>query len=82
MINFNIYNKRHSTKASRRRERSWTTLEALLSPSLDIFRALALIGPLDLLLRLLSGLLLISSSIDISSQCLVVLPYLLKFFLD
>jgi hypothetical protein len=97
MINFNIYNKRHSTKASRRRERSWTTLEALLSPSLDIFRALALIGPLDHhhrlpldpLLRLLSGLLLlsldlllISSSIDISSQCLVVLPYLLKFFLD
>jgi hypothetical protein len=47
MINFNIYNKRHSTKASRRRERSWITLEALLSPSLDIFRALALIGPLD-----------------------------------
>jgi hypothetical protein len=75
----------------------WTTLGGLLPPSPDILGALALIEPLGhhhrlppgLLLRLLLGLLLLSlgllllpSSIDISGQCLVVLPCLLKFFLD
>jgi hypothetical protein len=75
----------------------WTTLEGLLPPSPDILEALALIGPLGhhyrlllgLLLRLLSVLLLLPpsflllpSSIDISSQYLFVLPYLLKFFLS
>jgi hypothetical protein len=76
---------------------SWTTLEGLLSPSPDIIRALAIIGPSchhhgllppGLLLRLLLGLLLLlhsgillASSIDISSQYLVVLSCLLKFFL-
>jgi hypothetical protein len=83
------FNKRYII-ASRRTEKHLITLGGLLAPSLDIFGALALIGPLGhhhhlppgLLLHLLSGLLLLPSSIDISSQCLVVLPYLLKFFLD
>jgi hypothetical protein len=69
---------------------SWTVLRGLLPPSLDALGALALIGPpdhhhrllLDLLLCLPLGLILLYSSIDISSQCLVVLPCLLKFFLD
>jgi hypothetical protein len=97
---FNIYlqqkplNKRYII-ASKRRERSWTTLGGLLPPSMDILEVLALIGHLGHhhrflsgLLRLVSGLLLLPglllfpSSIDISSQYLVVLPYLLKFFLD
>jgi hypothetical protein len=76
---------------------SWTTLEGLLSPSPDIIGALAIIGPSGhhhgllppgLLLHLLLGLLLLlhsgillASSIDISSQYLVVLSCLLKFFL-
>jgi hypothetical protein len=91
------FNKSHSTKASRRRERPWTTLGGLLPPSPDILRTLALIGPpghhhrlpLGLLLHLLSGILLLPpgillfpSSIDISSKCLVLLPCMLKFFLD
>jgi hypothetical protein len=81
---------------SRRRERPWITLRELLPPSPDILGALALIGrwrhhhrlPSGLLLCLLSGLLLplglliLPSSIDISSQCGVVLLCLLKFFLD
>jgi hypothetical protein len=68
----------------------------LLPPGPDILGALVLIGrqchhhhlPPSLLLRLLSGLLLSSvllllpSSIDIMSQCGVVLLCLLKFFLD
>jgi hypothetical protein len=92
---YKSFNKRYII-ASRRRERPWTTLKGLLPPSPDILEALALIGPpghhhrllSGLLLRLLSGrlllplsLLLLPSSIDISSQCLVVLPCLLKFFL-
>jgi hypothetical protein len=81
--------------ANRRRERSCTVLGGLLPPSPDILGALTLIEhrrhhhrlPLSLLLRLLSGILLppgilLPSSIDISSQCGVVLPHLLKFFLD
>jgi hypothetical protein len=73
----------------------WITLGGLLTPSPDILGALALIGrrrhhhrlPPDLLLRLLSdllppGLFFLPSSIDISSQCGVVLLHLLKFFLD
>jgi hypothetical protein len=81
--------------ASRRKERHWITLGGLIPPSQDILRALALIGPWhhhhrlpsSLLLHLLLGLLLppgllLPSSIDISSQCLIVLPRLLKFFLD
>jgi hypothetical protein len=73
----------------------WTTLGGLLPPSLDILRALALIGhrrhhhrlPLSLLLRLVLGLLLppgllLPSIIDILSQCSVVLLRVLKFFLD
>jgi hypothetical protein len=67
--------------ASRRRERHWTTLGGLLPPSLDILGALALHRLLaGLLLCLLSDLLLLPFSIDISSKCLVILPTLLKFF--
>jgi hypothetical protein len=88
---FNIYlqqksfNKRY-TIACRRRRRPWTTLGGLLPPSPDILRALALIGPSGHHHRLLLGLLLLSglllpSSMDILSQYLIVLPYLLKFFL-
>jgi hypothetical protein len=66
----------------RRRERPWTTLGGLVPPSADILRALTLLRLLTgLLLRPLSGLLLLSFSIDILSKCLVVLPNLLKFFL-
>jgi hypothetical protein len=82
--------------ASSRRERPRTTLGGLLPSCPDMLGALALIGPLghhhclllSLLLRHLSGLLLLPpgllllpSSIDILSQCLVVLRCLLKFFL-
>jgi hypothetical protein len=70
------------------RERPWTNLGGLLPPSLDILGALALLYLLaGLLLRLLSGLLLLLGlllfpfSIDILSKCLVVLPSLLQFFL-
>jgi hypothetical protein len=66
-------NKRYLIK---RRKRPWTTLGGLLPPSLNI------LGALDLLLRLRLGLLLPPSSIDIASQCGVVLLHLLKFFLD
>jgi hypothetical protein len=80
----------------RRRKRPWTTLGAPLPPSPGILGALTLIGhqrhhhclPPGLLLRLLSGLLLppvlllLPSSIDIASQCDVVILHLLKFFLD
>jgi hypothetical protein len=94
-----IYNKSFNKRyiiASRRREMPWTTLGGLLPPSLDILRALAIIGPpghhhhllstlllclLSSLLLLSLGLLILSSSIDISSQCLIVLFCLLKFFL-
>jgi hypothetical protein len=83
-----LLNKRYII-ASSRKERPWTILGGLLPPSPVILRALALIGPpghhhrllLGLLLLLPSGLLL-PSSIDISSQYLIVLLYLLKFFLD
>jgi hypothetical protein len=83
--------------ASKRRKRPWTpwtSLKGLLPSSLDILGALTLIErrchhyrfPSDLLLHLLSGLLLPPgpplSSIDILSQCGVVLLHLLKFFLD
>jgi hypothetical protein len=93
---FNIYlqqksfNKRY-IKANRRRERPWTTLGELLPLSPYILGAFALIRPSDhhhgllplgLLLHLLSGLLLLPSSMDMSSQYLVVLPCLLKFFLS
>jgi hypothetical protein len=89
------FNKRYII-ASRRRERPWNTLGELLPPSPGILGALSIIGPpgihhrllSDLLLYLLSsllllpsGLLLLLSSIDKLSQCLVVLPCLLKFFL-
>jgi hypothetical protein len=88
------FNKRYII-ASRRRERPWTTLRELLPPSLDILGALALIRPLGHNHRILSGLLLclllgvllllpgllLPSSIDISSQYLVVLPCMLMFFL-
>jgi hypothetical protein len=68
----------------------WTTLGGLLPPSPDILGALALIKrrchhhrlSLSLLFYLLPGLLLLPSSIDITSQCGVVLFHLLKFFLD
>jgi hypothetical protein len=82
--------------ASRRRKRPWITLGGLLPLSPDILGVLILIGCrrhhrrlppgflfcllLDLLLPL--GLLILPSSIDISSQCDVVLFRLLKFFLD
>jgi hypothetical protein len=93
---FNIYLQQHSfnkryIKASRRREMSWIIIEGLLPASPDILRALIIIGPsghhhgllpLGLLLRLLSGLLLLPSNMDISSQYLVLLPCLLKFFLS
>jgi hypothetical protein len=90
------FNKRYII-AIRKRERPWTTLEGLVPLSPNILGALALIGPpghhhrilLDLFLCLLSGLLLLllrllllPSSMDISSQYLAVIPYLLKFFLD
>jgi hypothetical protein len=69
---FNIYlqqviqQKSFNKKASRRRERPWTTLGGLLLSSLDILGALTLIGPPGhhhrlppgLLLHLLSDLLL------------------------
>jgi hypothetical protein len=65
----------------------WTTYGGLLPPSPETLGALALIGrqsrlSLGVLLRLLSGLLLLPSSIDISSMCGIVLLHLLKFFLD
>jgi hypothetical protein len=73
----------------------WTTLGGLLPLSPDILGGLDLIGrqrqhhrlPSGHLLRLLSGLLLPSdlllpSSIDIASQCGIVLLRLLKFFLE
>jgi hypothetical protein len=96
----NIYLKhqviQQKTSASMRRERPCTTFGGLLSPSLDILGALALIGPRrrqdrlppGLHLCLISGLLLplglllLPSSIDTSSQCGVVLSRLLKFFLN
>jgi hypothetical protein len=71
--NFNIYlqqksfNKKY-IKASRRRERPWTTIGGLHPPNLNILRALVFIRPSDhhhvldgllplgLLTRLLSGL--------------------------
>jgi hypothetical protein len=87
-----IYSKSFNTRyiiASRRREMPWTTLGGLLPPGPGILVAFALIEPLGhhhllhlaLLFLLLSGLLILPSSIDISSQCLVVLPCLLKSFL-
>jgi hypothetical protein len=77
-------------------KRHWTTLRGLLPSSTDILGALALIKslghhhrlPMGLLLRHLLRLLLLPlglllpSSNDISSQCLIVLPCLLKFFHD
>jgi hypothetical protein len=59
----------------------WTTLGGLLRPSLDILEALALHRLLVGLLLLLPGLLLLPSSINILSQYLVILPYLLNVFL-
>jgi hypothetical protein len=69
---------------------SWTILGGLLPSSPDIIGALALIGhrhhhhrlPSGFLLCLLSGILLLPSSIDIASRCGVVLLCMLKFFLD
>jgi hypothetical protein len=68
----------------------WTILGGLLTSSSDILGALTIIGcqlhhhrlPLGLLLRLLMGLLLVPSSINIASQCEVVLLHLLKFCID
>jgi hypothetical protein len=75
---FNIYLQQKSFNeryiiASGRRERPWTTLGGLLPPSPDILGALTLIRPSDhhhhlllgLLLRLLLGLLIFPSNIDI-----------------
>jgi hypothetical protein len=77
-------------KASRRTERPLDTLGGLVPPSSDILRPLGLhrllagllIHLLSSLLLLLSGLLLFSFSVDISSKCLVILPRLHKVFLD
>jgi hypothetical protein len=74
----------------------WTTLGGLLPPCPDILGSLTLIRhqrhhhrlPPGFLLYLFSGLLLPSgllllpSSIDIASQCDIVVLRLLKFFLD
>jgi hypothetical protein len=76
-------------KDSRRTERPLDTLGGLVPPSLDILRPLGLHCLLSgLLIRLLSSLLLLSGllllyfSIDISSKCLVVLSRLHKVFLN
>jgi hypothetical protein len=84
MSSIYIYSKSSNKRyiiVRRRRKRPWTTLRRLLPPSLDIVGALALIRPSGHHHRLRSGLLILPSSIDISSQCLVVLPCLLRFFL-
>jgi hypothetical protein len=69
---------------------TWTILGGLLPSSSDILRALTihrllaalLLRLLSSLLFLLSGILLLPFDVDISSKCLVILPSLLKVFLD
>jgi hypothetical protein len=70
-----------SFNASKRKERLWTTLGGLLPPNPDVLGALALLRLLVVLL-LPTVLLLLTSRIDIASQCGVVLLHMLKFFLD
>jgi hypothetical protein len=88
---FNIYylQQGHTLNVSQSYQEEGEALGGLLPLGLDIFGALEILLLLvGLLLCLLAGLLfppvllLLPSSIDIASQCGIVLLYLLKFFLD